>query len=673
MKSFKEGIMFIIVILASAIYLSQFVSAFNYLAPSEVFKINSTTIKLTPVNDTWINFNGNNSNMTIPDNDAYSIPTTGKLAISFWMYNNFSFPGQGAEDEYINFFQKKDYQGGNHLEWEFRMENETGNDTDLRPCRVSFYIFNITGGEGAGAYIQNNDSINRCTSMNNRWNHYVGGFDGNNSFIYINGIKNNIQSGSALSAYGLILQNTNTDILIGRDADSRSPWLNASMDNIQIFNNALDNGKIKQIYAASRLNNNVTKNNYNLTWLTFNNSLKKDYVYTSYTAYPTETSFSFWYYRYNNLTVNTLLASQNSTGFIIRMDANNNLRFFANTSTGASATGGATNASWNHVVVTWNNSNGNVTFYVNGKLNSSSIIASRFNYGGSDNLWIAKRGGADSDMMDGSIDEVRIYNYLLNSTDVSQLNNSGRVSNKTLLTNGLQVYYNFDDGDFSGFLTDYSGNNYTATIYDATWGNDGIILSSQSLTPVTSGIVGHWKLNEKNGSIVNDVINNNNGTLTNTTWKSDDVNVSTLGYIVPFYITNITSARLIWENGSLLAERISGTYLAYFYSNTTLYLYEGIRFADANTLSVCSNFYQGVGSFFSQALTFFILLGVIILISIIGGIVYIVGHWENLSTDGFNVDFKLVIAFIIGFLILAITAVVSFVALSAICSVAYLF
>ena len=482
------------------------------------------SIKVT--NDTWINFNGNNSNMTIPDSDAYSIPTTGKLAISFWMYNNFSFKGQSSADEFINFFQKKDYQGGNHLEWEFRMENETGNDTDLRPCRVSFYIFNITGGEGAGAYIQNNESINSCPKMSNRWNHYVGGFDGNNSFIYINGIKNTIQSGSALAAYGLILQNTNTQITIGRDLDSTSPFLNGSIDNIQIFNNALDNGKIKQIYAAGRLNNNVTKNNYNLTWLTFNNSLKKDYVSTKYTGYQNETSFSFWYYRYNNLTVNTLLASENNTGFIIRMDANNNLRFFANTSTGASATGGATNASWNHVVITWNNTNGNATFYVNGKLNSSSIIASRFNYGGSDNLLIGKRGGAESDMMDGSMDEIRIYNYLLNASDVSQLNNSGRVSNKTLLTNGLQVYYNFDDGDYSGFLTDYSGNNYTATIYDANWGNDGIVLSSQSLTTVNSGIVGHWKLNEKNGTTVYDTINNNAGRLSNVTWVSDNINIT---------------------------------------------------------------------------------------------------------------------------------------------------
>jgi len=57
----------------------------------------------------------------------------------------------------------------------------------------------------------------------------------------------------------------------------------------------------------------------------------------------------------------------------------------------------------------------------------------------------------------GAIDEVRIYNQSLTSSQVSEIYNSGRIANSSLPSDGLVLWYSFDEGTGTT-VYDKSGN-----------------------------------------------------------------------------------------------------------------------------------------------------------------------------------------------------------------------
>ena len=71
-------------------------------------------------------------------------------------------------------------------------------------------------------------------------------------------------------------------------------------------------------------------------------------------------------------------------------------------------------------------------------------------------------GRHSPDYFNGGIDEVRIYNRSLSSLEVSEIYNSGRIANSSLPSNGLVLWYAFDENSDTT-VHDLSGN-----------GNDGI-------------------------------------------------------------------------------------------------------------------------------------------------------------------------------------------------------
>jgi hypothetical protein len=487
--------------------------------------INGQNYSALQNNYTWINFNGNSSNVTIPDNPYYSINKTNELTVSLWLYvPSFAFVGQKATSHYINYFQKKSLSATN-CEWEFRMYNSTGLDGAIgsynRTCRLSFYTFNATCALGAGADVQLNDTEDSCPSLENKWLHLVGGLDSttNSSFIYVNGIRSIPSAATQLSYYGLTIMDTPSNITIGRDLDSTSPWLNASMDEIKIFNKTLTNGEVKQLRDAGRENKPVIKKEYNDTWLNFTS--QKQYVFTEYNSWTNETTFTGWFIRNNNDTQDLLVGSYNSVGMLIRLEANRALRFYANTTSGTNVVGITSNNEWMQYALTFNNSNGNVTLYINGAINNSVITSVR--YTNPSNLLLGKRGTSQvSDMLDGQLDEFRMYNKILNNSDVLQLYQNGRKENQTILRENLSIYYPMNEGEYNGTLFDDSGNGNDGIIYDAQWVNDGIITSQYVLPSITSTVVGEWDINESSGTKIYDSSGySNNGTLYNVSWGSN--------------------------------------------------------------------------------------------------------------------------------------------------------
>lgn len=117
-------------------------------------------------------FNGLTGYLEAPDSPAFSVPTTGVVAYELWMRPDAqdwpSTSTQSADtDQYTHWFGKGNVaSGGNPSshEYIFRYYNASA---PTRPQRISTYAFNLSGGLGAGSYVQE-------PVANGEWDYYVG-------------------------------------------------------------------------------------------------------------------------------------------------------------------------------------------------------------------------------------------------------------------------------------------------------------------------------------------------------------------------------------------------------------------------------------------------------------------------------------------------------------------
>ncbi|MGH2777779.1 MAG: LamG domain-containing protein [Actinomycetota bacterium] len=123
-------------------------------------------------------FDGENDYVEIADSPDFSVGPEG-LAVSAWMRPDaLTFPweeGQGGRG-YVHWLGKGE---GNHQEWTFRMYGQ--DNSEGRGNRISFYVFNPSGGQGVGSYFQ--DPI-----QTGEWIHVVGSADSTRTHIYRDGV-----------------------------------------------------------------------------------------------------------------------------------------------------------------------------------------------------------------------------------------------------------------------------------------------------------------------------------------------------------------------------------------------------------------------------------------------------------------------------------------------------
>lgn len=120
--------------------------------------------------------------------------------------------------------------------------------------------------------------------------------------------------------------------------------------------------------------------------------------------------------------------------------------------------------SWFNIVGVCNGSN--LTIYVDGDFKVSSIMSqvdsirnSTYDY------FVGGIGG--SELWNGSIDELRVYNKSLTLTQIIEINNSGRTANSSLYDNGnLMLWIDFDDYS----VEDKSSNSNHGTNTNVTFG-----------------------------------------------------------------------------------------------------------------------------------------------------------------------------------------------------------
>lgn len=183
-------------------------------------------------------FDGNETYLEIPDNDAFSISTTGALTISVWV-----------SPEVLN-FQKAEAGGYVHWmgkgvphqhEWVFRMYNkDLSQGQENRPNRMSAYAFNLEGGLGAGSYVQEQ-------VQENEWIHFVARYDveSNKITLFKNGVQKD-QDDLYDATYGVQVQNGTAPLRLG----TRSQWsyFQGRIDDLRIYNRALTDSEILELF-----------------------------------------------------------------------------------------------------------------------------------------------------------------------------------------------------------------------------------------------------------------------------------------------------------------------------------------------------------------------------------------------------------------------------------------
>lgn len=125
---------------------------------------------------------GNFVEIQDPSNGDFSVTTPERtgLTISAWIRPDalcfLNTDGLG----YIHWLGKGVGAGQTgQQEWTFRMYSEDNGEG--RDTRISFYVFNLTGGEGIGSFFQDPVEVGE-------WIHVVGVADDQRTFIYKNGV-----------------------------------------------------------------------------------------------------------------------------------------------------------------------------------------------------------------------------------------------------------------------------------------------------------------------------------------------------------------------------------------------------------------------------------------------------------------------------------------------------
>lgn len=144
----------------------------------------------------------------------------------------------------------------------------------------------------------------------------------------------------------------------------------------------------------------------------------------------------------------------------IMLESDRQIRFQMKNQTGASfpsivsISNNFTDNEWINVIGTYNSSSLNMTLYVDGIAQSSRTDAT-ISDECVDNIRINNDDG--SRFFKGGLDEIRVYNQTLSSVEVLEIFNSGRTSNSSLPSEGLVLWYSFNEGT-GATVFDKSGN-----------------------------------------------------------------------------------------------------------------------------------------------------------------------------------------------------------------------
>ena len=134
--------------------------------------------------DTYLLFNGSSTRIDIDCRPEYSIPTQNALTVSAWIRRDMADFPNFEENHYVHWMGKGDgVDATGRQEWACRMYSLHTFADDLRPNRISFYVFNLPGHRGTGSHVQEPVSEDPP-----EWIHVVGVADIGCTHIFRNGV-----------------------------------------------------------------------------------------------------------------------------------------------------------------------------------------------------------------------------------------------------------------------------------------------------------------------------------------------------------------------------------------------------------------------------------------------------------------------------------------------------
>jgi hypothetical protein len=204
----------------------------------------------------------------------------------------------------------------------------------------------------------------------------------------------------------------------------------------------------------------------------------------------TALSISCWYKTTNSGT-QMFVAKQNNSGnfsgFALSMQPNNKLSFFMGTLSGnqylfvqSANVSTHSNGNWHHLAVTYDGSRSTtgINMYFNGSPLSVTSVnnVSPINVQNSVEFLLGARGLTYSNRLNGSLDEVAVFNTELSASDITTIYNSGVPNDLSSLS--PVSWWRMGDGDTWG------GSSWTLTD-NGSGGNDATSVNMEEADRVT--------------------------------------------------------------------------------------------------------------------------------------------------------------------------------------------
>jgi hypothetical protein len=184
--------------------------------------------------------------VAVPDQRAFSVATSGRgLTVEVWMRpDELNFRGERPDPDhaYIHWLGKAE---AGQVEWGFRFYSRDS----ARPNRISAYIWNADGAQGAGAYIQG--QLVPC-----RWLHLVATFDDPREpdarvRLYKDGepSPHNNSPGTLYRSYGVRPRHGRAPVRLGT-RDLRS-FLTGGLDEVAIYPRVLSAEEVRHHWRVA--------------------------------------------------------------------------------------------------------------------------------------------------------------------------------------------------------------------------------------------------------------------------------------------------------------------------------------------------------------------------------------------------------------------------------------
>jgi len=403
--------------------------------------------------DKGYSFDGSNDYISITQNNVLNMPLAGNFSFSVWT----KLLDAGTYQRIIN--KGNVIAGTPGIGWESLL---TDNDA------LYFAINNKTG----GTYTQIN--VPYYTSCNggscyNQWTHIAGVWNGNVLNLYVNGVS----YGTSSAITGFYNYSNAVNMFIGRRSSDITQFVNGSIDEVRIYNRTLSADEVKELYLSKGLvghwkmdsgtgSNSATAtdssgydNTGTVTGATFTNEgrFKEAYHFSTDSPYirllntnvlnsTGNKTISAWIKpRICSEPVGTqcrVYSGSSGNGLLSMFQSQVNQKIYCEMKNSTGSYKQATTLSaleenkWRFATCTYNYSS--ICMWLDGQLEQCTAVGTVPSPAAGSYFYIGTHDGSNAYNFNGTIDEVRVYNRALSSTEISQLYNGTKTNYFTLKT-----------------------------------------------------------------------------------------------------------------------------------------------------------------------------------------------------------------------------------------------